>query len=161
MRRAFMATVLFVFVSGICVAAPSNEDQIRKRIDDFAATWNKHDATALAYFWSVDGDLINPFARKAKGLTEIQKLFQTEHSTAMKQSTFKVNSVSIRFIEPTLALVDADAEISDVANPDGTTATIKPHLTNLMRKSGGQWWIVAARAFIFQLPPPPPAPAPK
>jgi uncharacterized protein (TIGR02246 family) len=112
----------------------------------------------MAYFWSVDGDLINPSGRKASGLTQIQRLFADEHGGPMKQSTYKIVSQSVRFIEPALALVDQDAEISGVANPDGTTGTIKPHVVILMRKSGGQWWIAAARPYNYLPPPAPPAP---
>ena len=155
MRRALVAAIFFALLSGICVAAPSDEDQIRKRIDEFAAAWDKHDPTTLAYFWSADGDLINPIGRKAKGLTEIQRLFQDEQTTIFKQSAFKPGTPSIRWIEPTLAVVDFDVEIPGVLNPDGSTATWKDHVVSLMRKSGGQWWIVSARAYSFVTPPPP------
>lgn len=158
MRRALVAAIFFALLSGIGVAAPTSEDQIRKRIDEFAAAWDKHDPTALAYFWSADGDLINPLGRKAKGLTEIQRLFQDEQTTLMKQSSFKPGTVSIRWIEPALAVVDFDVEIANMLNPDGTTTNAKDHVVSLMRKSGGQWWIVSARAYSFLTPPPPPAP---
>jgi uncharacterized protein (TIGR02246 family) len=128
--------------------------------DDFAAAWNKHDPTAMAYCWSADGDLINPFGRRAKGLTEIQRLFQDEQNGPMKNSTFTITSFSMRYLDATYATVDADAEISGVATPDGSTATIKPHVFNLMRKSGGKWWIAAARAYSYTPPPPPPPPPP-
>jgi uncharacterized protein (TIGR02246 family) len=138
----------------------SNEEQIRDVADEFAAAWNKHDPTAMAYVWAADGDLINPFGRRARGLTEIQRLFQDEQNKDMKNSTFTIKSFSIRFIDSTLALVDSDAEISGLTNPDGSAMTIKPHVFNVMRKSGGKWWITAARAYNYTPPPPPPPPAP-
>ena len=112
----------------------------------------------MAYFWSADGDLINPSGRKAKGLTEIQRLFQDEHNGVMKNSTYTMTSLSIRFLDPTLALVDDDAEISGMTSPDGSTVNLKAHVFNVLRKSGGKWWIVSARAYAFLPPPPPPAP---
>ena len=158
MKRVLAAAAAAVLISAVGFAKESNEEQIRARASAFADAWNKHDTVAMAAFWSFDGDLMNPLGRKANGMTQIQKLFQDEHSAAMKQSTYKTNSMSIRFIQPDIALGDADVEISGVANPDGSTATIKPHVTTLWRKSGGQWWIVSARAFSFTPPPPPPAP---
>lgn len=159
MRRTLVLFLFLALVSSVSFAALSNEEQIRKRIDEFAAAWNKHDPTEMAYLWSADGDLINPFGQKASGLLQLQRLFQTEQSGPLKQSTFTVGRTSVRFLEPGLALLDADVEITGIANPDGTTGTIKPHVTNLMRKSGGQWWIVSSRAFLF--PPPPAAAAAK
>ena len=91
MIRILGATFIAILLCGAAAPppSPSNEAQIHARADEFAAAWNKHDPTAMAYFWSVDGDLINPFGRKAKGLTEIQRLFQDEQNGPMKNSTFR------------------------------------------------------------------------
>ncbi|HEY8183976.1 MAG TPA: SgcJ/EcaC family oxidoreductase [Thermoanaerobaculia bacterium] len=147
----------------LCAATPappavSNDTQIRQMADDFAAAWNKHDPNAMAYFWSADGDLINPWGRKAKGLTEIQRLFQDEHNGPMKVSTYATTAMSIRMLAPALALVDYDAEIANVSLPDGSTTTFKPHVVFIVRKTNGKWWIVSARPYAFMPPPPPPAP---
>jgi len=160
MKRVLAAAVAAVLISTVGFAADTPEQQIRNRIDEFAAAWNKHDPTAMAYFWSVDGDLINPSGRKASGLTEIQRLFADEHGQngPMKQSTYKSVSVKIRFLEPTLALLDQDIEISGITAPDGSTVTQKSHVAALLRKSGGQWWINSVRAYNYLPPPPPPAP---
>jgi uncharacterized protein (TIGR02246 family) len=160
MVRLLGITSIVVLLCGATTAPPaiSNEAQIRQLADDFAAAWNKHDPTAMAYFWSADGDLINPVGRKAKGLTEIQRLFQDEHNGPMKNSTYAIPNVSIRFLDSTLALVDNDSEISGITNPDGSTSTLKAHVFNVLRKSGGKWWIVSARAYNYLPPPQPPAP---
>jgi uncharacterized protein (TIGR02246 family) len=149
----------------LCAATPappavSNDAQIRQVADDFAAAWNKHDPTAMAYFWSAEGDLINPSGRKAKGLTEIQRLFQGEHNGPMKNSTYATTAMSIRYLDSTLALMDNDAEISGIAAPDGSTSSLKAHVFNVLRKSGGKWWVVSARAYVYLPPPPPPPPPP-
>ena len=159
MARVMMASVAAILISAVAVAKESNDQQIRNRVAEFEAAWNKHDPQAMAAVWSAEGDLINPFGRKARGIAEIVKLFQEEQTGVMKSSTFSVTAVSVRYVEPTLALVDADAEISGIASPDGSPApTLKPHITNLMRKSGGKWWILAARAMNYMSPPPPPSP---
>ena len=160
MVRVFTATFIAALLSTAALGQPvkSNEQQIRDRIDEFGAAWNKHDPTTMAYFWSVDGDLINPAGRKAKGLTEIQRLFQDEQNGVMKNSTYTTTSTSIRMLDPTLAMIDSDVEITGIATPDGTTVTSKPHVTALMRKTGDKWWVVTARAYNYLPPPPPPAP---
>lgn len=160
MVRLLVASLTAVLLSAATPAPPavSNDTQIRQLADDFAAAWNKHDPTTLAYFWSADGDLINPSGRKAKGLTEIQRLFQDEQTNVMKGSSYTTTAMSIRMLEPALALVDSDAEVAGVALPDGSTITMKPHVVLLLRKTNGKWWIVSARAYTY---PPPPAPAPK
>ena len=146
-------------VALLCAATPappavSNDRQIRQMADDFAAAWNKHDPTAMAYFWSADSDLISPWGRKAKGRTEIQRLFQDEHNGPMKVSTYAIRALSIRMLDPALAMVDYDAEIANVSLPDGST-TFKPHIVFIVRKTNGKWWIISTRAYAFM---PPPAP---
>src|SRR5437667_11752067 len=121
MKRVLATALAAVLISTVGFSADTPEQQIRNRIDEFAAAWNKHDPTAMAYFWSVDGDLINPSGRKASGLTEIQRLFQDEQNGVMKNSTYTVTSASIRMFDPTLAIVDSDAEIAGVTSPDGST----------------------------------------
>lgn len=160
MKRVLAATALSLLISTFGFAAPpkNDEEQIRARAQEFADAWNKHDATTMAYFWSADGDLVNPFGRRASGLTEIQRLFADEQSKAMKESTYTVTNVKVRFLNPTTAIVDQDLEIAGMGAPDGTTMTMKPHVTSVMTKSGGQWWIASARAFAYLPPPAPPAP---
>lgn len=163
MKRVLVATVVALLMStfGFAAEQKSDEEMIRARAQEFADNWNKHDATAMAYLWSADGDLVNPFGRRASGLTEIQRMFADEQSKAMKNSTYTVKNVKVHFLNPQMAVVDQDLEITGVANPDGTTATMNPHVTALMTKSGGQWWITSARAYSFLQMPAPPAAAPK
>src|SRR5262245_25641340 len=99
MVRVLSATVIAALLSSAAIEQPakSNEQQIRERADEFAAAWNKHDTMAMAYVWSADGDLINPFGRKAKGLLEIERLFRDEHNGPMKNSTYTTTSMSVRF----------------------------------------------------------------
>lgn len=160
MKRVLAATAVAMLMSTFAFAdAPkkSDEEMIRARAQEFADNWNKHDAMAMAYLWSADGDLVNPMGRRASGLAEIQRLFADEQSKQMKDTTYTVNSVKVRFLDPRTAVVDQDVEVAGVANPDGTTMTMKPHVTAVMTKSGGQWWIASARAFAYMQPLPPPA----
>jgi len=157
MKRVLAATVAALLISTFGFAAQSDEEKIRARAQEFADAWNKHDATAMAYLWSADGDLINPFGRRASGLLEIQRMFADEQSKAMKGSTYSVTSLKCHFLNPQLAIVDQDVQVDGVAVPDGTTTTLKPHVTAVMTKSGGQWWLASVRAFSYMAPPAPPA----
>jgi len=158
MRRVLAAIFVGLFISSFAFAQKSDEQMILDRAQEFADAWNKHDATALAYLWSADGDLINPMGRRASGLTEIQRLFADEQSKAMKNTTFTITGMKVRFVNPQMAIIDQDAEVTGIAAPDGTTMSLKPHVVALVSKSGGQWWLTSVRAYTF-LPPPPPPPA--
>lgn len=163
MRHRLLVTLLSVtvFVATNAIAVESKEAreaELRARLDAFAAAWNNHDAKEMSEIWAADGDLINPFGRMAHGRAEIEKLFQDEHSGALKHSTFKITNSSIRFLESEIAVVDSDAEITGIVNPDGTPGpTMNPHLTAVMKKSAGKWWMISGRAFSYLRPSSPPA----
>ncbi|HUJ13654.1 MAG TPA: SgcJ/EcaC family oxidoreductase [Thermoanaerobaculia bacterium] len=158
MKRVLAALVGALLTSGIAFAADapkSDEEMIRARVQEFADAWNKHDATAMAYFWSADGDLVSPFGRRASGLTEIQRFFADEHSKAMKNSTYEIKNIKVRFLNPQTAILDHDVDVNGVTAPDGSSASLSAHVTAVLTRSGGQWWIASSRAFSYlQLPAP-------
>jgi uncharacterized protein (TIGR02246 family) len=155
MKRSLMIVVALAIITIPLLAMEPKEAPIRAIEDAFAAAWNAHDARTMAGFFAKDGDLINPSGRAAKGRDEIEQLIREEHATVFKQSIYKPGLLSVRFIEPEIAFVESDTEISGVTKPDGTTAAMKVHIIRLMQKKDGKWWTVAARPVIY---PPPPAP---
>ncbi len=148
-RRILLAALATVFMFISPATKESNEMEIRKAADDFAIAWNRHDAKAMSELFAPDGDLINPRGGMAKGRAEIEALYRNDHASIMRSSVLKITGApSIRFVEPEIAFVDSDVEVSGALNPDGSAApTQKAHVARLMRKSGGKWWIVASRAY--------------
>jgi len=143
--------------ASLAVAAPDtgSEAQVRARCQEFAAAWNRHDAKAMAGFWAPDGDLINPSGRMAKGRADVEKLFTDEQAGVMKGTTFTITGMTVRLLEPDIAVTDWDVEISGMQSPDGTAVPVlKAHVNSVMTKKSGQWWVFAGRPVIYQ-----PAPA--
>jgi uncharacterized protein (TIGR02246 family) len=119
----------------------ASEAAIRKLSADFAEAWAKDDAKVMASFWAADGDLINPWLRVAKGPAEIEKLFQEEHSTIFKGTTYGLKVTGVRFLGPDVAI--------------GSPPPMAPHhVTLVLQRRAGKWWIEAARPVIA--PPAPP-----
>lgn len=148
MIRTLVVAVLFglVCVSSLPALAAGDEEAIQKRVDEFVAAWNKDDAKAMAAIWAPDGDLINPFGRVAKGRSEVEKLFIDEHSTFMKNTTYDVKSSSVRLLGSDAAVLDWDSDIVGMKAPDGTDLPVfDHHVTSVMVKKDGTWWIVSAR----------------
>ena len=147
MNRAFGILVLSLLLATAVVASPV-VDQVRAVGDSFAAAWNKHDAKMMAAMWAPDGDLMNPSGRYASGQAEIQRLFQEEHSAVMKTSTYKNLRSSVHPIDADAAVGDWDIEISGMTGPDGKAVPVqKTHVTCVLKRAGGKWWIESARAY--------------
>lgn len=146
-RIPLLILVSIALTSPAAIAAEGDDAAIRKVHADFAGAWNRHDATALAGGWSEDGDLINPEGRVAKGRAEVQKLFAEEQAGLFKGTTFTNSINGVRMLTPTVAIVDASYEISNVMPPGGGAATtLKGLYKTVMMKSGGKWWTVSALA---------------
>ena len=144
-----LVVALLLGVMGLSSApalATGDEEAIKERLEELTAAWNKNDAKAIAALWAPDGDLINPFGRVAKGRAEVQKLFTDEHASFMKGTTLKITSSSVRILGADAAILDLDAEITGMKAPDGTDLPLfDHHVTIVMVKKDGTWWIVSAR----------------
>jgi len=154
-----VAILAVVFLFAAPTPKQSNEKEIQNRSDEFAAAWNRHDAKAMADLFAPDADVVSPTGRWSKGRAEIESNYRADHTGngMNRMATFKASGpVSIRFIEPEIAIVDFDVDVTGVMDPDGSMAPARrTHVTRVMKKSGGKWWIIASRAMRF--PPPPPA----
>jgi hypothetical protein len=86
----------------------------------------------------------------------VAELFSDEHGGAMKASTFKMLSRSTRMLSPDYAIDDWDVEVSGMVGPDGAPMPhpLGHHVTVVLHKQDGKWWVAAARPVVYQ-----PAPA--
>ena len=162
-----MKTIL-IFVSLMCAAlasgagtqpaekpgasAPSdleNEVAIRKLYAGFTEAWNRHDARAMAQMWALEGDHYEPDGRSAEGRDAVELLFREEQATAFKDSKLELTVDTVWFITPNVALVNGSYKIDGVRIPEGKQISIrKGHLTSVLLKEGGRWWVAASRAMI-------------
>ena len=104
MKTFFLALLMSLLAFSTAMAA-GDEEAIQKRLDEFVAAWNNHDAEAMAALWAPDGDLINPFGRVAKGRPEVEKLFIDEHASFTKGTTYKVTSSLVRVLGSEVAVL--------------------------------------------------------
>ncbi len=150
MKRSWLVVLALTVITLPLLAKESSDAAIRATDVAFASAWNSHDAKAMAATWAKDGDLINPMGRAAKGRVAIEQLIQDEHATAFKHSTYTPGTMSIRFVEPDIAVAESDTEISGIMNPDGTNApNMKVHVLRVIEKKDGKWWTVTARPTIY------------
>lgn len=148
-----LAVALLLSVMGLSSApalATDDEEAVKDVLDQLVAAWNIHDAKAIAALWAPDGDLINPFGRVAKGRPEVEKLFTDEHTSFMKGTTYSVTSISVTVLGSEAAVLDCDAKVTGMKAPDGSDLPVfDHHVTVVMAKKDGAWWIVAARPVTY------------
>ena len=126
-----------------------NEKEIRSLYDEFMAAWNRHDAKAMAKHWTIDGDHFEPDGTRAHGKHEVEKLFTLEQATVFKVSEIDLVIETVFFISQDVALVDGSYEVVGAKTQGGDALPARQgHLTSVLLKERGEWWVVASRATI-------------
>lgn len=125
------------------------EEAIYTRVEEFVSAWNTHNTRAMSMAYSEDGDVINPFGRVAKGRAEIERLFKDEHSGGLKDSRMSLKPESIRLLGQDAAITDHAFELTGIRDPQGKDVpTMRGHLTQVFKKSGDMWLVLACRPMV-------------
>jgi uncharacterized protein (TIGR02246 family) len=140
-----------VFPAPARAAESGDKAAIERLTSEFVAAWNAHDPKKMAAVCAEDGNLINPFGQTAQGRAEIEKFFEKEQSTIMKGTTYKLESTSIRGLDPSCAIADWEAVVTGMMDPSGKPLPeFRHHAFSVCVKKGGQWRVAAVRAWVFQ-----------
>ncbi len=141
----------------------ADEGTLTTLASQFAVAWNRHDPAAMAAFFAPGATLINPFGREAKGAAEIQKLFEEEHASVMKESILKTTSRPVQWVRPDVTVTTWDGRLTGMKSPDGKalpalTVVISSVMVKIKEGKEEKWLCAAARPMV-PLPSPTPAAA--
>ena len=125
---------------------PEDEAALQKKAEAFVEAFHKGDAQALAAFWTPDGDYTDQTGRQLKGREAIAKAFQ-ELFTEHKDLKLRIDSTSLRFLTPDVAIEDGTTE---VFSPDGPPSRVR-FATVHVRKDGN-WYLGSVRDAPFTPP---------
>jgi uncharacterized protein (TIGR02246 family) len=115
--------------------------ELNEVVNRFRDAWNAHDADALARMWTEDGELNHPWGFHAVGRTAVRKLLAEEHAGSMAAS--RIESVEISKAEEgsEKCIADLALVLSGVRAPHGKTYELRPSLSTMFVRSGGEWLI--------------------
>jgi uncharacterized protein (TIGR02246 family) len=134
---------------GSITADRRDEKLVREVYDRFTAAWNAHDVDAIAKMWAIDGDHMEPDGETAKGRQAVLMLMRRRHDTVFKTTRLNLSIADVWFMPGDVALVDGGYEIYGIRGPDGKELPARRgHLTSVLIKEQGQWWIAASRLMI-------------
>ncbi|HTU20741.1 MAG TPA: SgcJ/EcaC family oxidoreductase [Gemmataceae bacterium] len=121
-------------------ANPEAEQAIQTNAEAFIEAFHKGDASALASFWTMDGDYTNQHGRHLQGRAAIEKAFQAffEENKGLK---LRINSVSLRFVTPEVAVEDGTTEVKGA---DGEPPS-EARYTIVHVKKDGKWYLSSVR----------------
>jgi len=158
------SSVLLARISGAAEAA-NDESAIRALEVQQQEAWNHHDAKAYAALFTEDGDCVNVVGWWWKGRAEIEKKLTDAYVYVFSESALKIGEVTVRFLEPSSAVVHVRWTMTGARTPQGIPTPQQGIQTQLVQKQSGKWLIAAFQntnsipEMPFPKGPLPPAPA--
>jgi uncharacterized protein (TIGR02246 family) len=140
------ASILITTCPSVMTAQTSEDSAtVRAQVEAYLTTWNAHDPSALAAFFTEGADMIMYNQPASQGRTEIQAWWRDyfARQEPQRQLTIAVNS---------LRLISADAAVIDIATTTGggdaqgeELHTRKARGTWVLVRQRGEWVIAAMR----------------
>ena len=145
--RAWFLLLVALSCLGLRVeASTSAEDDVKAVVNGETAAWEKHDAKAVASFYTTDALWQNPFGVRLQGAAQLEKflnrLFARPGYLAAKDTT-PTKITELRFPSPTVAVVWIE-ESSAGQIDDATGKPMAPrhsHYIEVLVKSDAGWKI--------------------
>ncbi len=127
----------------------ATDKEIRTLYEKFTEAWNRHDTAAIGKMWIAEGDHLEPDGRGVRGRESVSYLLKEQHATVFKKTSLKLAIDSVWLVTPDVALADGTYEISGIVAPDGSAIpTRNGHLTSILVRKDGTWWIAGSRLMI-------------
>jgi len=152
---AFVALLTSLSATSV-LAAPHEEEDVRKFVSGFATAWNQHDMEAFGKLFATDADFVNVAGARWTGRESIQMHHAWAHGAIPRDtpgfdksdphygifntSTLRFTQIDVRFLRNDVAVALANLELVGDArtpNPRHSVVTFV-----LLRQNGG--WLIAA-----------------
>jgi uncharacterized protein (TIGR02246 family) len=152
MRQAILVLVgvtLLTAVAGMQtkVGTAADEAAIRKAWADYVTTWNKHDAMALASFYTDDVDRRTQNGKVSNGRAAVVGAIDDEFRGTNKETVLSTVQLDVRFVNRDVAILDARDELRGTEGAEASV--VKTNHTSVFVRRDSKWLTVAIRAFRF------------
>jgi uncharacterized protein (TIGR02246 family) len=139
----------FLFVGGFTLLGPDRvkaagdeSPAIKKVIDGFTASFNQHDAHAVAMWFTEDADFINVGEMTSHGRKDIEAHFVPLFTGRLKNAHRTYTLRTIRFLTPAVASVTMNYELADTIDTSGKEVPLRKGLYDwIVTKQNGTWLI--------------------
>jgi uncharacterized protein (TIGR02246 family) len=140
---ALVALIISVTRITSTAEAANDEGAIRALEVQQQEAWNHHDAKAYAALFTEDGDCVNVVGWWWKGRAEIEKKLTDAYVYVFHESVLTIGEVTVRFLEPNLAVVHVRWTMTGARTPQGIPTPQQGIQTQFVQKQSGQWLIAA------------------
>ncbi len=148
-----MKQLLLLLPALVITLAAISQDQtekqlVRKTANSWFNSFNKHDYSDMPSYMTEDCYMINPYGLHGKHSAESPAMFKKAHETLLKDLSIKVDSMTIRFIKPDVAIATViSSQTGAYYFPDGIDRGNNKHenekliSTMIIMKQNKKWLI--------------------
>jgi uncharacterized protein (TIGR02246 family) len=123
-------------------AADDESAAIKNVISGFTDSFNRHDAHAVAMWFTEDADFTNVGQLTSHGRKDIEAHFVPLFTGRLKNSHRTYTLRTIRFLTPTVASVAIDYKLADTIDPNGKVVPLRNGFYDwIVTKQNGKWLI--------------------
>ncbi|MBN2566365.1 MAG: SgcJ/EcaC family oxidoreductase [Candidatus Eisenbacteria bacterium] len=132
--------------AGLTRPVDADEAAVRAVEEAYDSAWNAGDLSSILRLLTDGVVITNPYGETTAGRAEVERFFTTLFSGVAKGSTHSSQIRAVHFVTPDVALVDAEAVISDFGpGPE----PVRHSFTDVLVRTADGWRIDHVRAFVF------------
>ena len=145
MFRLVGAVAVLAWLTPVSRLSAQREDEaaIRQVQIRQADAWNRHDATAYANLFTVDGDVVNVVGWWWRGRTEIESKLRAAFALVFRDSKLTITDVHVKLLSPEIAVAHVRWTMEGAKTPTGMPEPRQGIQTQVLRKQAGTWLIAA------------------
>jgi uncharacterized protein (TIGR02246 family) len=151
MRYVLAVLAACVLIAPLALPAQGQVDEaaIRKNIELWVQSYNKHDAAPIAKMYTQDAMYFTPTGEMYTGPSGVQKYLEETWKQSPKVQ-IKVDTKQIRGLKPDVAVGHGTYELTNAMGPDGKPMTMKgPWVATFMMQ--GERWVAVTHAATAML----------
>jgi uncharacterized protein (TIGR02246 family) len=152
MKKFLLFITAATFVSFVATGQNSQDKEaVKKVILAFQEDFNNGNFKHAVEYTTSDWEHINPLGGIDKGRDEILTTVRSVHQTFLKGVSMTIDTMSIRFITPEVAIADVIHKVSTFITPDGVKHENERHIkTYVVVKQKGKWRLTHDHNTIIQ-----------
>ena len=150
LKRSCYLTVALLVSTNLLMAQQSSQvgdsAGVKGVASAFVGAWNVHDMDALANLFADDADFVNVVGMWWRDRETIRKAHIQTHQTIFKASILTMDSTTVKFLSPEIAVAHMTWTLSGHLTPNGKPGSPRHGILSfVMKHQEGHWLIESAQ----------------
>lgn len=117
---------------------------LHKVAEQWERFWNSHDMVSFATLFANDVDFVTKSGNWFKGKEATMNHHRQNHATIFKNSTWTIDSVTMKYVKPDVAIIHVGWGISGDSFHDGTPSSPRHGMSTWVAVKQNKEWLLLA-----------------